>query len=52
MIQSSHKQDWIYISPSEEYSGSSDLEVYETFVTGVLQWLRLHGLLRVKYTET
>ena len=24
------------ISPPEEYSGSSDLEVYQTFVTGVL----------------
>ena len=40
------------ISPPEEYSGSSDLEVYETFVAGVQQWLRLHGLLGVKYTET
>ena len=40
------------ISPPEEYSESSDLEVYETFVTGILQWLRLHGLLGVKYTET
>ena len=24
------------ISPPEEYSGSSDLEVYKTFVTGIL----------------
>ena len=40
------------ISSPEEYSGSSDLEVYETFVAGILQWLRLHGLLGVKYTET
>ena len=24
------------IGPPEEYSGSSDLEVYETFVTGIL----------------
>ena len=40
------------ISPPEEYSGSSDLEVYETFVAGILQWLRLHGLLGVNYTET
>ena len=40
------------ISPPEEYSGSSDLEVYETFVAGILHWLRLHGLLGVKYTET
>ena len=40
------------IHPPEEYSGSSDLEVYKTFITGILQWLRLHGLLGVKYTET
>ena len=40
------------ISPPEEYSGSSDLEVYETFVAGILQWLRLHGLLGVNYTKT
>ena len=40
------------ISPPEEYSGSSDLKVYETFVTGILRWLKLHGLLGVKYTET
>ena len=29
----------------EEYSGSPDLEVYETFITGILRWLRLNGLL-------
>ena len=40
------------ISPPEEYSGSLDLEVYETVVAGILQWLKLHGLLGVKYTET
>ena len=40
------------ISPPEEYSGSSDLEVYKTFVAGILRWLRLHGLLGVKYTKT
>ena len=40
------------ISPPEEYSGSSDLKVYETFVTGILRWLKLHGLLGVKCTET
>ena len=40
------------ISPPEEYSESSDLEVYETFVAGTLQWLKLHGLLGAKYTET
>ena len=40
------------ISPPEEYSGSSDLEVYETFVAGILRWLKPHGLLGAKYTET
>ena len=45
-------QTRLNISPPEEYSGSSDLEVYETFVTGILRWLKLHGLLGVKYTET
>ena len=40
------------ISPPEEYSGSSDLEMYKTFIAGILQWLRLHGLLGVKYTDT
>ena len=45
-------QTRLKISPPEEHSGSSDLKVYEMFVAGVLQWLRLHGLLGVKYTET
>ena len=27
----------VNISPPEEYSGSLDLEVYETFVTGILR---------------
>ena len=40
------------ISPPEEYSRSSDLKVYEMFVAGILRWLRLHGLLGVKYTKT
>ena len=40
------------ISFPKEYSGSSDLKVYETFVAGRLQWLRLHSLLGVNYTET
>ena len=40
------------ISPPEEYWGSSDLKMYEMFIAGILQWLRLHGLLGVKYTET
>ena len=26
------------ISPPEEYSGSSDLKVYETFVTGIVRY--------------
>ena len=52
MSQSSHGWDWIYISPPEEYSGSSDLEVYEMFVAGILRWLRLHSLLGVNYTNT
>ena len=40
------------ISPPEEYLESSDLKVYKTFVTGILRWLKLHGLLGVKYNET
>ena len=40
------------ISPPEEYSGSSDLKVYKMFVAGILQWLRLHGLLGVNYNKT
>ena len=40
------------ISPPEEYSESSDLEVYETFVAGILRWLKLHGLLGVKCIKT
>ena len=45
-------QTGLNISPPKEYSGSLDLEVYEMFVAGILQWLKLHGLLGVKYTET
>ena len=33
------------IPSPEEYSGSSDLKVYETFIAGILRWLRLDGLL-------
>ena len=50
--------DWIVtrtrltISPPEEYSGGSNLEVYEMFITGILQWLRLHSLLKANYTKT
>ena len=33
------------IPSPEEYSGSSDLKVYETFIMGILQWLTLNGLL-------
>ena len=39
------------IPSPEKYSGSSDLEVYETFIPGVLQWLRLNGLLGEDHTE-
>ena len=45
-------QTRLNISPPEEYSGSLDLEIYEMFVAGILQWLKLHGLLGVKYTKT
>ena len=45
-------QTRLNISLLEEYSGSSDLKVYKTFVAVILQWLKLHGLLGVKYTET
>ena len=45
-------QTRLNISPPEEYSGSSDLEVYKTFVAGILKWLKLHGLLGAKYTKT
>ena len=37
------------IASLEEYSGSSDLEVYETFVAGILQWLKMNGLLGTKH---
>ena len=40
------------INPPEEYSGSSDLKLYEMFVTGILWWLRLHSLWGVNYTKT
>ena len=40
------------INPPEEYSGSSDIKVYEMFIAGILRWLRLHGLLGVKYTDS
>ena len=37
------------IASPEEYSGSSDLEVYETFVAGILRWLKMNGLLDTKH---
>ena len=65
MVRSALEENWednsddsvvtqtrLNISPPEKYSGSSDLEVYKTFFPGILRWLRLHGLLGVKYTET
>ena len=39
------------ISSPEEYSGSSDLEVYETFVAGILHWLKMNGLLGTKHVS-
>ena len=33
------------IPSPKEYLGSPDLEVYETFIAGILRWLRLNGLL-------
>ena len=45
-------QTRLNISPPEEYSGSSDLKVYKMFIAGILWWLRLHGLLGVKYIKT
>ena len=43
---------WATVSPPEGYLGSSDLEVYKMFITGILWWLRLHGILGVNYTKT
>ena len=37
------------ITSPEEYSGSSDLKVYKTFVEGILQWLKMNGLLGTKH---
>ena len=37
------------ITSPEEYSSSSDLEVYKTFVAGILQWLKMNGLLGTKH---
>ena len=39
------------ISSFEEYSGSSDLEVYEMFVTGILCWVKMNGLLGTKHAS-
>ena len=39
------------IPSPEGYSGSPDLEVYETFVTGILRWLRLNSLLGKNNTD-
>ena len=37
------------ISSPEEYSGSSDLKVYKTFVAGILWWLKMNSLLGTKH---
>ena len=39
------------IPSPEEYSGRPDLQVYETFITGILRWLRLNGLLGEDNTD-
>ena len=65
MVRSALEENWednpddsvimqmrLNISTPEEYSGSSDLEVSEIFIAGILRWLKLHVLLGVKYTET
>ena len=36
------------ITSPEEYSGSSDLEVYKMFVAGILCWLKMNVLLGTK----
>ena len=38
------------LSLPDEYSWSVNLEVYEIFVIGTLQWLKMNGLLREEYT--
>ena len=37
------------ITSPEEYSGSSNLKVYETFIAGILRWLKMNGLLSTKH---
>ena len=37
------------ITSPEDYSGSSDLKVYEMFVAGILRWLKMNGLLGTKH---
>ena len=37
------------IASHEKYSGSSNLEVYEMFVAGMLCWLKMNGLLSTKH---
>ena len=39
------------IPSPEEYLGSPDLEVYETFIAGILRWLRLNSLLGKDNTD-
>ena len=39
------------IPSPEEHSRSPDLKVYETFVTGILQWLSLNSLLGEDNTD-
>ena len=37
------------IASPEEYSGSSDLEIYKILVTGIPPWLKMNDLLSTKH---
>ena len=39
------------ILSSKEYLGSPDLKVFETFIAGILRWLKLNGLLGEDNTD-
>ena len=39
------------IASPEEYLGSSDLKVYETFITGTLAWLKMNGFLGTEHAS-
>jgi hypothetical protein len=41
----------IKVAHPDSYSGGADLEEFEIFIAGVLQWLRMNSLLRPSSTE-